>query len=259
MKASSSVAAPRWPRCLPGVSLASTLPACISEMRSQRSASFMKWVEMKMVTRSRATARPAAPEVVARHRVHARGRLVQDQQLGLVHHGHGQRQALAHAQRQAASGRLSASRPAGRSAPPWPARAGAPRLRAHGTAARAAPGSAAPSARHTARTPATCSPRGGAWRCRGSTGCRTARPRPRWRQQAGEHLHGGGLAAAVGAEEAEDLAAADAEADVVDRHEVAKAHGQALRLDGDLAVARAAADLHQPLVAAPRWPRAAGR
>ena len=36
-----------------GVSLASTLPACMSEMRSQRSASFMKWVEMKMVTPSR--------------------------------------------------------------------------------------------------------------------------------------------------------------------------------------------------------------
>ena len=35
-----------------GVSLSSTLPACISEMRSQRSASFIKWVEIKMVTRS---------------------------------------------------------------------------------------------------------------------------------------------------------------------------------------------------------------
>jgi hypothetical protein len=32
------------------------------------------------------------------------------------------------------------------------------------------------------------------------------------RQEAAEHLHGGGLAAAVGADEAEDLAAADAEA-----------------------------------------------
>ena len=31
---------------------ASTLPACISEMRSHRSASFMKWVERKMVTPS---------------------------------------------------------------------------------------------------------------------------------------------------------------------------------------------------------------
>ena len=33
-----------------GVSVASTHPESISEMRSQRSASFMKWVEMKMVT-----------------------------------------------------------------------------------------------------------------------------------------------------------------------------------------------------------------
>ena len=33
-----------------GVSHASTTPACIKEMRSQRIASFMKWVEMKIVT-----------------------------------------------------------------------------------------------------------------------------------------------------------------------------------------------------------------
>ena len=33
-----------------GVSQASTVPACISEMRSQRRASFMKWVETKIVT-----------------------------------------------------------------------------------------------------------------------------------------------------------------------------------------------------------------
>lgn len=33
-----------------GVSLTSTLPACINDMRSQRIASFMKWVEMKIVT-----------------------------------------------------------------------------------------------------------------------------------------------------------------------------------------------------------------
>ena len=35
-----------------GVSLTNTLPAFISEIRSQRSASFMKWVEMKIVTLS---------------------------------------------------------------------------------------------------------------------------------------------------------------------------------------------------------------
>jgi hypothetical protein len=42
-----------------------------------------------------------APEIVARDGVDARSRLVEDQQLGLVHHRHCQRQALAHPQRQA--------------------------------------------------------------------------------------------------------------------------------------------------------------
>ena len=53
MKASSSVATPRPAISAAGVSLTSTRPRCIREMRSQRSASFMKWVEMKIVTRSR--------------------------------------------------------------------------------------------------------------------------------------------------------------------------------------------------------------
>jgi hypothetical protein len=52
MKACSRVAAPRWRISSSGVALTSTRPACMSEMRSQRCASFMKWVEMKMVTRS---------------------------------------------------------------------------------------------------------------------------------------------------------------------------------------------------------------
>ena len=42
------------------------------------------------------------------------------------------------------------------------------------------------------------------------------------RQEAGQHLHGGGLAAAVRAEEAEDLAAPDAKADMVDGDEIAE-------------------------------------
>jgi hypothetical protein len=41
-----------------------------------------------------------APEIVARDRVDARGRFVEDQQLGLVHHGDGEREALAVAERQ---------------------------------------------------------------------------------------------------------------------------------------------------------------
>jgi len=40
-----------------------------------------------------------AGEVVASHRIDAGSRLVENQQLRLVHHGHRQRQALAHAQR----------------------------------------------------------------------------------------------------------------------------------------------------------------
>ena len=52
MKASSSVAVPRDAIRPAGVSVASTWPESISEMRSQRSASFMKWVETKIVTPS---------------------------------------------------------------------------------------------------------------------------------------------------------------------------------------------------------------
>ena len=51
--ASSSELAPRAATRAAGESLTSTRPACISEMRSQRSASFMKCVETKIVTPSR--------------------------------------------------------------------------------------------------------------------------------------------------------------------------------------------------------------
>ncbi len=51
-------------------------------------------------------------------------------------------------------------------------------------------------------------------------------------QQAGEHLHGGGLAAAVGTEEAEDLSPVDSEAYMIDGGEIPKAHGQVVGLDG---------------------------
>jgi hypothetical protein len=72
------------------------------------------------------------------------------------------------------------------------------------------------------------------------------------RQQTGQHLHGGGLAAAVAAQKAENLAAADAKADPVDGGEVAKAHGEIARLDGRLAVAvrRQRWNLHRPVAAA---------
>src|SRR5262249_36303284 len=56
------------------------------------------------------------------------------------------------------------------------------------------------------------------------------------RKQAGEHFHGGGLAATVRAEETENLATLDAEADAIDGREVAKPHRQVASLDGDLSV-----------------------
>ena len=58
----------------------------------------------------------------------------------------------------------------------------------------------------------------------------------RGRQEAREHLHRRGLAAAVRAEEAEDFAAGDAEADIVDRGEAAEAPRQVLGLDRRLRV-----------------------
>ena len=69
------------------------------------------------------------------------------------------------------------------------------------------------------------------------------------RQQAGQHLHGGGLAAPVRAQEAEDLPARDAEAHVVDGHEVAEPHGEVVGLDGRPVrrVHRARRDGHRPV------------
>ena len=50
MKASSSVATPRALMSSAGVPVASTRPESMSDIRSQRAASFMKWVETKIVT-----------------------------------------------------------------------------------------------------------------------------------------------------------------------------------------------------------------
>ena len=74
MKASSSVAAPRASTSSRGVPVASTRPESINDIRSQRSASFMKWVETKIVTpwlrersinasQKRSRARGSTPEV----------------------------------------------------------------------------------------------------------------------------------------------------------------------------------------------------
>src|SRR5208282_4904724 len=50
-------------------------------------------------------------------------------------------------------------------------------------------------------------------------------------EQAGDHRDGGGLAGAVGAEKAEQLAARDLEGDAIHRAELAESFGQALHAD----------------------------
>ena len=98
------------------------------------------------------------PEPIARQRIDARGRLVEDQHLGLVHDRDGERQPLADAERQVLrrAGRHDrqdrSGRPVRRCAP-------SPFAPADGTGARAGRGSAEPSARYRARTTATCSRR----------------------------------------------------------------------------------------------------
>src|SRR5215469_8029250 len=58
------------------------------------------------------------------------------------------------------------------------------------------------------------------------------------RQESGEHLHGRRLAATVGAQKAEDLAALYAEVDVIDRGEGAEALREPVGLDGRRPTAR---------------------
>ena len=75
-----------------------------------------------------------------------------------------------------------------------------------------------------------------------STGCPNSVAVPlAGRQQPRQHLHRGRLAAAIGAEEAEDFAALDPEADMIDRGELTESAGQSARLDARLAAARAPA------------------
>src|SRR5215472_201930 len=51
------------------------------------------------------------------------------------------------------------------------------------------------------------------------------------RQQTGEHLHCGGLAAAVGTQKAKNLSALDSEANVVDRSKAAESLSQTMSFD----------------------------
>ena len=192
------------------------------------------------------------PEAVSGDRIDPGGRLVQDQKLGRMDHRHGERQTLAHAERQRLGtgvddaceietlGKLRDARGdvlRGQSIEPRMQVQVLP----HAQLAVERKGLG-----HEPQTPAQ------------RRVLRIHRPveDPRLalggRQEAGEHPHGRGLAAAVGAEEAEDLALVDRETDPLDRGEVAEAPGQALGTDGERPITALCArrDHQAPMTAA---------
>ena len=232
MKASSRLAACCLSISCAGLPVASTRPACISETRSQRSASFMKWVEMKIVTpwfrarsasssQNRSRASGSTPDVGS-SRMSISG-------------------SCTTATARDSRCRMPRGRPDAssvdiiREAEPRDER-GNPRL---GLLARQVEeprvqleilphrelGVEREGLRHVADAAAQAHVVG---IDRSAEQRRLALAR---RQQAGQHLHRGRLAAAVRAEEAEDLAALDGEAHAVDRGEVAEAHGEVARHD----------------------------
>jgi len=166
------------------------------------------------------------PELVPRDRVDARGGLVEDQHLRLVDHRHGQGEPLSDAERQhvgevvemraeAEPGHEFVDPPSGPVGRKVKQPGVQPEVLPDGQLAVEGEG-----LRHVADpTPGI-----------GAVGVdplaeQEGLPRAR-RQQAGEHLHGGRLPAAVGAEEAEDLPPIDLERHVLHGGEGAEAAGQ---------------------------------
>ena len=96
--------------------------------------------------------------------------------------------------------------------------------------------------RYRARRTATCSRRAGAMRdrCASTDWPNSSASAFRRRQKPGQHLHRGRLAAAVRADEAEDLAPLDREAHVIDRGEIAEPAGEIARRDHGLTTEPAA-------------------
>ena len=230
-------------------------------MRSQYSASSRKWVVTITVTPRSTMALMCDQNSRRVERIDARGRLVEEQHRRVVHDRAGQGQPLLEAQRQLAGvavevrAEAERRRPCGRSSLA-PAAAGAGRRRR-----RRSRGSAGRSGRRRARTSGPCS--------RAAPGPRTParyRSKPATRaepgrrpQQAAHHLERGRLAGAVGAEQAEDLAAADAEGDPVGGGEVAEPLGQPVGLDDGARRLAAAARGRRPAASRPSGRRRAGR
>ena len=101
MNASSRLAACRASMSFCGASQASTFPAFISEMRSQRMPSFMKCVVTKIVTPCLRERSIKSSQKLSRATGSTPGGgLVEDQYLGLVQDGDGQREPLPQTHRQ---------------------------------------------------------------------------------------------------------------------------------------------------------------
>ena len=176
------------------------------------------------------------PEPVASERIDARGRLVEDQDLRLVHDRDREREALADAERQVEralveivleaeiGGQLRDAR----------LRLGGGEMKEMRVQLEILPhrelGIEREGLRHVADAVARAHV--GAFQ-RLAEQQRLAFAR---RQQAGQHLHRRRLAAAVRPEEAEDLAALDGEVDAVDGGKIAEPAGQVARDDDRFAV-----------------------
>ena len=191
-----------------------------------------------------------APEQVARGGVHARGGLVEDQHLGPVQAGGGELQALADAQRELVRRGLGVLDEVEALQPLLDGLRGgrAFELVELGVQLQVLPHAELFVERERLRHIAHAHAGG---QVAGVDGlAQQLRAAGRDVEQTGEHLHRRRLAAAVAAQEAEDLAALDAKADVVHRHEVAEAARQVLGFDGGRAVGVRARRDHQRLAAA---------
>ena len=172
-----------------------------------------------------------APEFVTRQGIDAGGRLVEDQKFGPVHERHGEGEALPDAERQIGGERVAMTfesethhqirDPRARLVSRQLEQAGVQieilcdgQFGIKGEALRHVADPAA--RRHAARLHGLAK--------------QPSRALAR-RQQAGEHFHGRGLAAAVRAKKAENLPASDVEIDVIDRREIAETAGQPPRRD----------------------------
>ena len=179
------------------------------------------------------------PEPVPRQRIDARGRLVEDEHFRLVNDGDGQRQPLANAERQIRCALIEMLGQAELRDQRHETRPGFARgqMKQPGVQIEVLPDRQFGVERKRLRHVTDAKPRRHVARV--ERFAEQQRFAFAWRQQSGQHLHRGGFAAAVGADEAEYLAALDGEIDPIDGGEIAEAAGQIAGDDHRLGVGKA--------------------